>query len=182
MDVSGMIYRKVNKSSSVPPDSLRNFIWDGIEKREKEDVIELILPWHFGNGDRSVPLVLTVRKIREGNTGADVQRMRAKGYSVDDGYYPYYEISDGGRCLEELKKRLGSIDDLVPKIKRILYDCGMLELKSGRIITKSYYAISSFYHTNALNQLLSAISILSNLDLLLAVDGEIRKGGELNGS
>lgn len=176
-----MLYEKVDKSSSVLPDPLRKFIWEGIEKREKEDSVELTLPWHFGNGEHSAPLVLILRKVREKNTGADVQRMRAKGYSVDDSYCPCFEISDGGRCIEEMKRRLGSIDALLPRIRRVLYECGMLELRGERIIVKNYYAVDLHYHTNALNQMLSAISILSNFDLLLEVDGEIRKGGEMNG-
>lgn len=177
-----MFYEKVDESSRISPESLKKIIWERIEKREREDCIELVIPWHFGSSasEKSEPLVLSIASVRPKNYGADVQKMRAKGYSVDDGYYPCYEVSDGGRCLEELKKRIGSIEHLAPKIKKILYDCGMLELKGGRIITKNYYAISSFYHTNALNSVLTAISIISNLDILLEVDGEIRKGGDIN--
>ena len=55
----------------------------------------------------------------------------------------------------------------------------MLELRGGRIIVKNYYAVSPFYHTSAVNDVLCAISIISNFDLLLAADGDIRKGGDL---
>ena len=176
-----MFYEKIEESSKISPEVLRNFIWEGLEKREIEDRIELSLPWHFGKSEdeKSEPLVLRIESVRPKNYVADVHKMRAKGYNVDNGYYPCFEVSDGGRCLEELKGRLGSVDELIPRIKKVLYDCGMLELRGGRIIVKNYYAVSPFYHTSAVNDVLCAISIISNFDLLLAADGEIRKGGDL---
>ena len=175
-----MIYKKVEKSSTIPPESLRKFIWEGIEKREGESFTELVIPWHFGirADEKSEPLTLRIESVRTKKDGAYVQKMRAKGYCVNDDYCPSYEISDGGRCIAELKNKLGDIEPYIPRIKKILYDCGMLELKGGRIITKTYDAVSSFYHTHSLNHLLTAISIISNLDVLLEVDGKIRKGGD----
>jgi hypothetical protein len=175
-----MFYEKVYKSSKIPPDLLKKYIWENVEKRVKDDSVELVIPWHFGRAphESSDPLTLRVSPERPPSCGAEVQKMRAKGYAVDNGYYPYYVISDGGRCLAELQKRLGETDTYIPRIKRILYDCGMLELKSGHVITGGYYALDRFSHTNALNAVLTAVSIISNFDVLLEVDGEIRKGGD----
>ena len=94
-----MIYKKVEKSSTIPPESLRKFIWEGIEKREGESFTELVIPWHFGirADEKSEPLTLRIESVRTKRDGAYVQKMRAKGYCVNDDYCPSYEISDGGR-------------------------------------------------------------------------------------
>ena len=175
-----MVYKKENKNSKTSPENLRDFIRDGIVEAVREDRIELTLPWHFGPdaASESAPLTLTIRPIRARSFGAEVQKMRAKGYSVDDTDYPEYRIDDGGRCLDELKIRLGDISPYIPKIKRVLYNCGMLELSSGHIITRSYSAYSSYRHIRELNAVLTAISVISNVDLFLAVDGEEWKDGD----
>ena len=166
-----------DKNSIISPEAIRKSIWEGIETIQKNDRTELILPWHFGISpdEKNEPLKLTVRSVRPEKNGAEVQKMRSKGWSVDDGYYPAYEISDGGRCLLELEKRLGNIEKYLPKIRRILYDCGMLELKSGRIITRTYEAYSGYRHTRELNCVLTAISLVSGIELILSVS---EKSGE----
>ncbi len=128
--------------------ALNGYIRQGIRKEVYTDRIELYLPFFFGN-NVSEPLCLVWDK---------------KGV-----------LSDGGRTLTELKKRVGDLTPYINSINNILKAFGTVTLEGGqKLVVRHFQTCISGDKTykdylGGLNRLLRAISQISIVDTI-AVD------------
>lgn len=135
-------------------EKLHEYIWQGIRKEVFPDRVELYLQFFFGS-DRDEPLCLTWDR-----NGV---------------------LSDGGRTLSELKKRLGDIAPYRDSIDRILAASGNVTLVGGQnLIVKSYVTCIDgekqyLDYLHGLNQMLKAISQISIVDTI-----RVSKYGEVS--
>ena len=134
--------------------ALAGYIRQGIRKEVYTDRIELYLPFFFGNGN-SEPLCLIWDK---------------KGI-----------LSDGGRTLAELKKRVGDLSAYENRIGNILTSLGLVSLEGGhKLVVRHYQTCLSgdtYYqdYLGGLNRLLRAISLISAADrIAVDADGTVR--------
>lgn len=122
--------------------ALHEYIWQGISKEVYADGIELHLPFFFGNSSDE-PLCLTWDR---------------KGV-----------LSDVGRTIAELERRVGSIQPYMDAICEILSQCGDCKLIGGRIIVKEHFqtVISGEKqypdYLGGMNRMLEAIARISIL-------------------
>ena len=129
--------------------ALHGYLWEGIRREVYPDRIELYLPICFGAGD-SEPLCLIW--TREG------------------------KLTDGGRTLAELKKRIGNTVPYQKAIRRILADCGMVELVGGRQLELSRFQTvivggeSHIDYLGGLTHMLRAISLISVVDAVTVTE------------
>ena len=135
------------------PEKLQEYIRQGIRKELYQDRIELFLPFFFGKDD-DMPLCLTWDK-----NGT---------------------LSDNGRTIEELKKRVGDITPYMKKIQNILNFRNPVELVSGHIlIIRTYNTVSSTEESyvdyiGGLSHLIKTISLISIIDTIhVSEDGEV---------
>lgn len=135
------------------PETLHEYIRQGIRKEVHQDRIELYLPFFFGNSD-DAPLCLTWNK---------------------DGV-----LSDGGRTIAELNKQAEDITPHMEKIHRILNQRCPVELSAGHILTlKQYQTVITPEETYVdylagLSRMLRVISLISVIDTLsVSEDGEV---------
>ena len=133
---------------------LTGYIRQGIRKEVYADGIELYLPFFFGGGD-CAPLCL---------------RWDRKGV-----------LSDGGRTLEELKKRVGELTPYWGRIRNILRALGLVSLEGGQKLVVSHVQTcicgEKTYpdYMGGLNRLLRAISQISVVDsITVDEDGTVR--------
>lgn len=133
---------------------LTGYIRQGIRKEVYADGIKLYLPFFFGTGD-SVPLCLCWDR---------------KGV-----------LSDGGRTLEELKKRVGDLSPYWDSIHNILRSLGLVTLEGGQKLVVSHVqtCISGEQtypdYMGGLNRLLRAIARISVVDTITVdKDGTVR--------
>ena len=89
-------------------------------------------------------------------------------------------LSDGGRTIAELKKRVGDITPYMKKIQNVLNSHGMVELVSGHILTvRSYYTVIFGDETykdyrTGVNKLIEVMSLISVIDSIqVSDDGEV---------
>ena len=132
---------------------LREFIWQGIRKEVSDDRICFYVPFFFGAED-DMPLCLTWD--RNGT------------------------LSDGGRTVSELKKRVGDIRPYLDAIHGILARCADCKLVGGQIIVKDRFrtVISGQEqypdYLGGMNHMLKAITLISILDTIsVSDDGEV---------
>lgn len=127
------------------------YIWQGIRKEVRADRIELFIPFFFSEGS-DAPLCLTFHA---------------------DGV-----LSDGGRTMSELKKRLGDIGPYMDMIRNILLQCGDCRLVGGQNIIKDSFQTVVFGedryqdYLGGMNYMLMAISRISIVDQLVALNGK----------
>ena len=125
--------------------ALREYVWQGLRKEVYADKIEIFIPFYFGSHSDQ-PLCLTWNR---------------------DGI-----LSDGGRTVAELEKRVGSIQPYLDEIYAILSECGDCRLVSGRILVKDQFQtmISGenqyLDYLGGMNQVLRAITRISMVDML----------------
>ncbi|MBE7065571.1 MAG: hypothetical protein E7384_07175 [Ruminococcaceae bacterium] len=134
-------------------EKLQKYILQGICKKVYPDKIELYLPFFFGNGDETL-LCLTWDK---------------------DGI-----LSDGGRTISELKKRVGDISVYTENIHNVLNSHGMVELVSGHILTvRHYFTVFSgdeayTDYLAGISKLIEVISLISVIDTIqVSHEGEV---------
>lgn len=137
----------------MSPEALQKYIRQDIRKEVHQDRIELYLPFFFESGD-DAPLCLTWNK---------------------DGV-----LSDGGRAIAELKKRVGDMTPHMEKIRRILNKRCPVELAAGHILVlKQYQSVITPEETYVdylagLSRMLRVISLISVIDTLsVSEDGEV---------
>ena len=53
-----MFYEKVYKSSKILPDLLKKYIWENVEKRVKDDSVELVLSITFRRNELTLAQAL----------------------------------------------------------------------------------------------------------------------------
>lgn len=128
---------------------LREYIWQGTRKEVSADKIEFYLPFFFGEGI-DAPLCLIWDR---------------KGV-----------LSDGGRTISELKKRVGDIRPYLDTIDRILARCGECRLTGGQVIVKEHFQTvifrekESLAYLQGMNQMLRAITLISILDTVAVTE------------
>ena len=132
---------------------LREYIWQGIRKEVSNDEIRFYVPFFFGTEDDK-PLCLTWD--RDGT------------------------LSDDGRTIFELKKRVGDIRPYLDSIHRILARCADCRLVGGQIIVKDRFqtVISDQEqypdYLGGMNHMLKVITLISILDTIsVSDDGEV---------
>lgn len=132
---------------------LREYIWQDIRKEVSDSGIRFYIPFCFGTED-DMPLYLTWD--RDGT------------------------LSDRGRTVSELKKRVGDISPYLDSIHRILARCADCRLVGGQIIVKDRFqtVISGQEqypdYLGGMNQMLKAITLISVLDTIsVSDDGEV---------
>lgn len=127
------------KKKTISADKLRAYIWEGIRKEVHPDRVELYLPFFFG-GEDDAPLCLT--------------------------WYADGSLSDSGRTLAELKKRLGDISPHMDNIRKILSHRGIgdAKLAGGQTLTLTYRQDP----LRALNMMLQIITLISAVDRITA--------------
>lgn len=137
----------------MSPEALQKYIRQGIRKEVHQDRIELYLPFFFESGD-DAPLCLTWNK---------------------DGV-----LSDGGRAIAELKKRVGDMTPHMEKIRRILNGRCPVELAAGHILVlRQYQTLITPEETYVdylagLSRMLRVISLISVIDTVeISEDGEV---------
>ena len=129
--------------------ALNGYIRQGIRKEVYTDRIELYLPFFFGEG-KTEPLCLIWDK---------------KG-----------ALSDGGRTLAELKKRVGDLTPYKDSIQNILMSLGQVTLEGGqKLVVRHFQTCISGEHSyqdylGGLNRLLRAISLISIVDTVTVDD------------
>jgi hypothetical protein len=122
---------------------LQEMIWQGIRKEVCEDCVKLYLPFFFGHKNDE-PLCLTWNR---------------KGI-----------LSDGGRTISELERRLGNIQPYQNMIISLLSRCGDCKLVGGRTIVKEHFqkVISPdgeyWDYLAGMNQMLKAITQISVIE------------------
>ncbi|MBR2310881.1 MAG: hypothetical protein IKA47_10190 [Oscillospiraceae bacterium] len=132
--------------------ALTGYIRQEVRKEVYADRIELYLPFYFGQGDFA-PLCLTWDK-----NGV---------------------LSDGGRILAELKKRLGDLAPYRQDMDKILALYGQVALEGGqKLVVRHFQTCISGEETyldymGGLNRLLRVASLLSVVDRL-SLDGDGR--------
>ena len=125
---------------------LAGYIRQGIRKEVFDDRIELYLPFFFGNGEHE-PLCL----IWDRNG----------------------VLSDGGRTLLELKKRVGDLSPYQRNIQNILRAHGMVTLEGGQKLTVRHFqtciAGEETYldYLGGLSRLLRVIAQISIVDTIM---------------
>lgn len=134
--------------------ALTGYIRSEIRKEVYADRIELYLPFFFGNGETQ-PLCLVWDK---------------KGV-----------LSDAGRTLAELKKRVGDLTPYHDNIQNILSAHGMVTLEGGQKLTVRHFQIcvsgEEEYkdYMGGLSRLLRVISLISVADTVTVdKDGTVR--------
>ena len=135
------------------PEKLYEYIWQGIRKEIRGDIIELYIPFYFGSGeDTSLCLVWDKNGV----------------------------LSDGGRTLAELKKRVGDVEPYMEKIRNILNARGPVELVAGHKLTvrqfQTVVAPDGTYvdYRTGVSRLIAAISLISVIDTVkVSDDGEV---------
>ena len=147
---------------------IRKFIWDNIDIKTDGEITYFTIPWHLGEtvNDKSTPLTLTLKKVKVPHENLAPLRQKNNFIVIDTQRYDSYELSDGGRAISELEKKVKDITPYLPRIKNILYDTGMHELKGGRIITKTYELYSPHIPVRNLDGFLTALTIIANLDIM----------------
>ena len=135
------------------PDALQQYIWQGIRKEVHEDRIELYLPFFF-ESHTDAPLCLTWNR---------------------DGV-----LSDGGRTIAELRKRVGNINPYMEKLRRILDERCPVELEAGHILVlKQYQTVNTpeeayVDYLSGFSRMLRVISLISVIDTVeISWDGEV---------
>ena len=125
--------------------TLNGYIKQEIRKEVFADHIKLYLPFFFGN-DNSDPLCLIWDK-----NGV---------------------LSDGGRTIKELQKRVGDMTPYADNIQNILASNGSVTLESGHILTVRHFQTRIYRdETNkdymaGLSRLLRVISQISIVDAI----------------
>ena len=129
------------EQKTIAPEPLHGYIWEGIRKEVHPDRVELYLPFHFGNTP-ATPLCLTW---------------------FEDG-----TLSDGGRTIAQLKKRLGDIAPYMGSIQKILSHRGIggCQLVGGQVLKLTYRQDP----LRALNMMLQIISLISVVDHITIAD------------
>ena len=135
-------------------EALTGYIWQGIRKEVTADGIRLYLPFFFGEGE-SEPLCL---------------RWDRKGV-----------LSDGGRTLDELKKRTGDLRVYEERIQNVLQAYGTVTLEGGHKLVVRHYQTcicgeeSYLDYMGGLNRLLRVISLLTLPEnVTIDKDGTVR--------
>lgn len=134
--------------------ALTGYIRQGIRKEVYADRIELYLPFFFGNGE-SEPLCLI--------------------WDQKDC------LSDGGRTLAELKKRVGDLTPYRESIQRILKVHDLVTLEGGQKLTVRHFQTcisgDETYqdYLGGLNRLLRVMTLISVVDTVTVMeDGTVR--------
>ncbi len=137
----------------MKPEKLQEYIWQGTRKEVHTDKIELHLPFFFGYGD-DTPLCLTWDK---------------------DGV-----LSDGGRTMSELKKRVGDMEPYMEKIRNILNFRNPVELVAGhKLVVRQFNTVVTPEETyvdyrNGMSYMIRTISLISVVDTIaVSENGEV---------
>lgn len=156
------------KKTVLGDKKLRDIIWEKLSVIDKGEEQVLVLPWHLGREarDKTEPLRISVRHVKLPHKSTGPERQRSLGSVVDTQVYEAYEISDGGRALSELEKKVGDITPYLPRIKRVLYKTGMHELRGGRIITRTYDLYSPWITLHYLDGFVTCMTVIANMDIL----------------
>lgn len=134
---------------TIPAENLKEYIYQGITKSSSPDKLNITLPFNFA-GESSAPLCLS---------------WTSKG-----------ELTDNGRAIDELKKRVGDITPYLPAIRKIISKCGMTELKSNHTLVTTKFqtvfknGVCSKNYIGALTAMLKAISLISIVDSVTLTD------------
>ena len=135
-------------------EALTGYIRQGIRKEVTADGIRLYLPFLFGEGE-SEPLCL---------------HWDRKGV-----------LNDGGRTLDELKKRTGDLRVYEERIQNVLQAYGTVTLEGGRKLVVRHYQTcicgeeSYLDYMGGLNRLLRVISLLTLPEnVTIDKDGTVR--------
>ncbi len=151
----------------ISAESLYKFIHEGLVTVENRDSVDLFLPWSFGDEPAvGEPLKITIRRVREMHTSAGPIKQKYSTASVDDAKYDTYEITDNGRAIAELERRVGDLAPYRDRIERLLYKTGMFTLRSDRIITRTYSLYADWLHLHELGKILMLISLISRLYMM----------------
>ncbi len=155
---------------------LHGFIWNGIKTEDKGESLELTLPFPLCDDGEGFTVIW--RRIKSPDRSRKpLRKLRAQGYTVETGRdLPNYEISDGGRILAALEKRVGNLAPYERRIKDLLKRTGCFELCGGRIIKTEYAAFSSHYHEKTLNELLHLAALITSLDILPYTAEDLERG------
>ena len=137
----------------MTPQALTQYIRQDIRKVVHADRIELYLPFYFRD-TRQEPL-----RLIWDNRGV---------------------LSDGGRTIAELKKRVGDLTPYQNSIQSILNACGTVSLESGTKLVVRHFqdlirgeTVCKDY-TGGLSRLLRVISLISAVDTLtVSEDGTV---------
>lgn len=138
------------EKKTIPAEKLKDYIWQDIRKEVYSDRVELYLPFCFGN-DNDTSLCLTWRQ---------------------DG-----TLSDGGRTLNELQKRIGDITPYMDAIGEILTRCGTIKLVGGQNLAMSDFQTcvrgEEYFtdYTRSLTRMLQVISLISIVDTVTVEEG-----------
>jgi hypothetical protein len=138
----------------MQPQALTQYIWQDIRKEVYADKIQLYLPFFFGS-DRDEPLCLTWDR-----NGV---------------------LSDGGRTMTELKKRIPDITPYQESIRNIISTYGLITLVGGQNLTVQHYRTHTYLgetyldYWDGLEFLLRVISQISVVDTITVdEDGTVR--------
>jgi len=133
--------------------ALTEYIWQGIRKEVYADRIELYLPFIFGGKEDNLCLIWD-------NKGC---------------------LSDGGRTLAELKKRVKDMTPYMDSIRKILKTNDLVALEGGQKLTVRHYQTCILGeeeypdYLGGLNRLLRVISLISIVDTVQVMeDGTVR--------
>ncbi len=130
------------KKTAFGREKLHELLWYEAKKRELPDGWVLTLPWSF-LGEAGELSVYFRQGKKEG----------------------LYEISDGGEVMRILRKRLGDLTPYRARIKNILYNSGMHELRGGVTLWHEYAAASVYDHMWRFSLFIYLVSALSNIDI-----------------
>ena len=152
----------------ISEEKLAELVSDGAMVECCGDELTLTLPWHFGltAEEGTEPLVITVRRVKPPKKNTGPLRQSYGGGVVDMGNNESYELSDGGRAISELARRVDKLSDYSERIEKILRETGMHTLRGGRIITKIFELYGRGITAWELDGFITAVTTVANLDIL----------------
>lgn len=130
------------KSNTISPEKLGEILSDDIRREVHPDRVDVFLPVFFGSRE-DAPMKFTF--FRDGT------------------------LTDHGRTLAELEKKVQDISPYLPKIQKILEHCGTCRLVGGRKLTVSQYQTlfrgeeSAPDYLGGLKSMLKAVALISVL-------------------
>ena len=151
--------------SALTDSKLYELIHEKIATRVEGEVLNLTLPWQLGGSVVPVDIRIEETRLPSVDAGRVAQSL---GCTVAETTGDELIISDGGRAMAELERRVGDVSPYCERIEKILYGVGMYSLRGGRIIEKSFILSSKWETKYRLYGLLTAMTIVANLDILPA--------------
>lgn len=154
-------------------DAFLKELYRGIRIEETQKGVALFLPWRFSADTKAQeePLCIYIKETKNKEYSYKPWGKITK----DKAHYAGYQISDGGRTLAELKKKVGNLAPYKQKIDYIVKSIDAV-LAGGREIVLEY-AGEGYNHAHYLQLFLGIVAHIAHLDILPLTYEDVRGNG-----